>query len=126
MRIYWRLRDIPELVGLSLREQREAWRACYGHAIGHWHYWRAAIAVMLSDAVCLGIVSLAVKRAASGLTSSLTASAISGIFVGTFGVIYGFAMNHVTVCIVRPHLLDYVAAHFPTEQAAPSDTPDSA
>ena len=37
--IYWSIRSLPEVSGLSRAEQKAAWKACYRKAYGQWQFW---------------------------------------------------------------------------------------
>jgi hypothetical protein len=110
VRIYWRLKDIPELGGLSSREQREAWRACHNRALGHWQFWLAVAAGL----ACGVVIADRVWGATGG---GIGAGIHGGITGGIGGFVWGQAAAHT----IRPHLRDYVAAHFPAKAATPPE-----
>ena len=115
MRIYWRISDIPELAGLTPQEQRQAWRACYRRAPSDRRFWLATGV----GAVWMYVVDASATLMGAQLVDLKLIFAIFG--GGGMGFIMSFATTH----ILRPHLKEYVASHFPEKTDTPVDAPDA-
>jgi hypothetical protein len=50
MRLYWTIKQIPELAGLPADEQRRLWREGYLETLGQWQMW-ASLAITGAGAV---------------------------------------------------------------------------
>ena len=94
MKIYWRIKDIPELANLTPAQQKQAWRACYTkYALKSWLTW-----VFLGVMVLLIIVC-------SRFFGPILGGAIGG---GIGGGLWGVTIVHT----LRPHLKAYAEQNF--------------
>lgn len=109
MRIYWRLKDVPELSVLEPKQRATAHRACYTRIWRKWQFWVGMAACGLS---LLGGIALAqlVGRWLQLDPASLWLGMIgAGIGGGIGGLVYGVIATNA----LRPDYAEYVKQHFP-------------
>ena len=88
MPIYWSLKQIPELAGLSAEERSVAWRRASMKTFRHWQTWVALVAC--------GLCGAAGSMVGGHLGSSLLGAAVGG-------GIGGFLFGQVATSIARKH-----------------------
>ena len=81
MKIYWTLKSIPELAGLSLWERGIRWRSAYKLAFRHWQTW----------------AGLSVCGAFGYAGSYFFGIAGTVILAGLGGFVYGQIVTHVVL-----------------------------
>ena len=93
MKIYWRLKSIPELKGLPKDERKRIWRRCSGKALGHW-----------KTQVCFVMVCLGVP--ASSMAWIVLGNDVLTFCVGLpFAMLLGAAAAHVFIRVTRAYVL---------------------
>ncbi|EHK62416.1 hypothetical protein [Halomonas sp. GFAJ-1] len=78
MKIYWTLKQIPELSSLSSRERGKRWRKAYKKSFRHWETWLGVICCGLcgaagawvGDVFNLGLLGAGIGGAIGGLVFS--------------------------------------------------------
>lgn len=88
MKIYWTLKSIPELAGLTLWERGRRWRSAYKSAFRHWQAW----------------TGLAVCGAFGYAGSYFFGIAGTVILAGLGGFVYGQIVTHVVLKHYRHRL----------------------
>lgn len=90
MKIYWSLKELPELAALSPEQQKQAWKECYKkYALKLWQSW-VALALM----VALMVIGI---------------NLLGGFLGGAIGGGLGAGIWSVTLTnVLRPHLKAYV------------------
>ena len=89
MRVYWSLKDIPELTRLAPSERRDAWMQASHKSLRHWQVWGAII--LFVAGTCAG----------SWLGSYAGSSEIGALIAGAIAFL-GF--HHVHTAYVRRYL----------------------
>ena len=104
MRIYWRYKDVPELMALSRSERREIVRVCFWKfGFRHWQCW-VALFVFYLYLVALGTVAGIVAQCGLGLPElAIFACILIAVSIGS--LIY----SSVSIGQLRPHFRDYIA-----------------
>jgi len=95
MRIYWTLRQIPELATLSRAERGLVWRRAYRKAFGHWQTWA-------------GLAACGVLSGIGGYVGGLFGHSYIGAVVG--GGVGGFVFSQVLAHVVLGHYRHLLAA----------------
>ena len=94
MKVYWSIKEIPELANLTPEQQKQAWRACYKkYALKSWPSW-----------VLLGVMALLIV-VCGHFFGPIVGAAIGG---GVGGGLWGVAITEA----LRPHLKAYVEQNF--------------
>lgn len=88
VKIYWTLKSIPELKGLSLRERGKRWRSAYKSAFRHWQTW----------------AGLAICGAFGYAGAYFFGIAGTVILAGLGGFVYGQIVTHVVMKYYRHRL----------------------
>jgi hypothetical protein len=91
MQLYWTLKSIPELSGLSLGEGGRVWRSAYWKTYRHWQAWLA----LAGFGLCVFVANIL-----GGLIGYPTLGGLLGVGVG------GFVCGQVIVRLARPYLRD--------------------
>jgi len=95
MRIYWTLRQIPELATLSRAERGLVWRRAYRKAFRHWQTWA-------------GLAACGVLSGIGGYVGGLFGHSYIGAVVG--GGVGGFVFSQVLAHVVLGHYRHLLAA----------------
>jgi len=90
MQIYWTLKQIPELAGLSRRERGHRWRAAYMRALRHWQ----TLVGLVACGLCAGAGSVV-----GGLVGTQLVGSIIGAGIG--GGIGGLVFSQVAIWVAR-------------------------
>ncbi|HNR99956.1 MAG TPA: hypothetical protein PKX48_13315 [Planctomycetota bacterium] len=93
MHIYWSLKQLPELAGLSRSERNRRWRAACWRSFRHWQIW-VALAIA-------GLCSGAGTRVGAVLGRSF---AFSLLGAGIGGAIGGFVFLQIATPVIRRYL----------------------
>ena len=88
MRIYWTVRQIPELAALPRAERGVVWRRAYARAFRHWQTWA-------------GLVSCGALAGVGGYVGGLLGHAYVGAGVG--GGVGGFVFWQVVIHVILSH-----------------------
>lgn len=91
MKIYWTLKQIPELSGLSSKERGKRWRKAYKKSFRHWETWLGVI--------CLGLCAAAGSWVGDALNMRLLGAGIGG-------ACGGLVFSQVTLSVVLQHYRD--------------------
>jgi len=103
MKIYWTLKDVPELADLSRSERGRVHRACYGQAFKN----RRCQVALLICGLCAGLGSVVSGSLHwdFGFPPSIWNMAVGG---GIGGGIGGFIYGRVVTDYLRPFYADYI------------------
>ena len=108
MKIYFTLKNIPELHGLDRHTRGRAWRACVSKTFRHWQTWFAFCAPAAPVAIyILSLCLLPINYEKLFLTHYL-AFRLSGLFVGILCGPAFFLFYSVQVEVIRPYLREYL------------------
>jgi hypothetical protein len=94
MKIYWTLKDVPELSGLPSEERMRVWRAAHGKLIRHWQYWAGLVGVGLCAGISVHIGGL--------IGAGVHIGGLIGVGVG--GFVGGFIFDQVSKHLARPYI----------------------
>jgi len=78
MKIYWSLKSVPELSGMSKKERKVIWRRCYLKTFRNWQTWVAFIACV----VCAGIGNVWGQILGAEIISTAIGGGIGGLILG--------------------------------------------
>lgn len=91
MKIYWTLKQIPELSSLSFQERGKRWRKAYKKSFRHWETWLGLI--------CCGLCAAAGAWGGDVLNIRLLGGGIGGAVGGLF-------LSQVILSVVLQHYRD--------------------
>ena len=96
MKIYWSLKSVPELAGMSKKERKVIWRRCYLKTFRNWQTWLAIVA-------CLVFAGI------GNIWGRILGSEIIGTGIG--GGIGGLIFGLVTAEMEGRNIREYLASH---------------
>ena len=107
MKIYWGLKDVPELASLSRTQRRKVLRACFiEFGFSDWHFWVAFLVFFVF--IVLGGLTGNVLHYGLGLPAIVDyACKLVGLIAGW--LVYALTYYTVLIDRLRPHFRDYIA-----------------
>ena len=106
MKVYWRLKDVPELAGLSWTDRIRVGRACFFRfGFGLWQFWVACLLEFVF--IILGGLAASLAYAFDLPRAVSYACGLVGVLTGC--LIYGWIYSTVVIDRLRPHFRDYIA-----------------
>ena len=106
--VYWNIRLIPELSGLSRAEQKSAWRACRRKAFTHWQCW-FAIGILVASLLATNTTTTTLFVVWLFNLNYSTAFIIGAVSLWVSCITdYALGTMQLLVRYIRPHLRTYL------------------